>query len=290
MKAVNLLPEKDRPFVPSGRRQGSAYVVLGGLGLVLVALVAYVVVANQVTDRRAEAAQARAQTARAEAEASRLGGFQDFAAMKAARTAAVTKLASERFDFERLSLELARVVPEGVFVTEITAFSKGQSDSATPSSSGPAPSSGGSGASSSGSAPSSGGSGASSSSGGGGGGAAGGDAGDGSPTLQLVGCAPTQSVVATTLVRLRSLYRAEDVSLNDSKRAASEGAAPGSSATQGSSGSAPPASSGSATSASPSGDAGCEGYEFSVGVKFAATDPESADGPADAPRSLGGGA
>ncbi|MEJ7716489.1 MAG: hypothetical protein WKF31_00445 [Thermoleophilaceae bacterium] len=113
-----------------------------------------------------------------------------------------------------------------------------------------------------------------------------------------MGCAPTQSVVATTLVRLRSLYRAEDVSLNDSKRSASEGAASGGSATQASSGSAPRVPRAPPRRPRPArrprlrraAMPGCEGYEFSVGVKFAATDPESADGPADAPRSLGGGA
>lgn len=54
--------------------------------------------------------------------------------------------------------------------------------------------------------------------------AAGGTSTGSGPSLRLTGCAPTPSVVATVLVRLRKLHRSQDVRLASSTRAGTQAA------------------------------------------------------------------
>ena len=68
MKAVNLLP-RDGRHRPAGEAAGkSAYIVCGVLALVLAMVAAYVLTANNVTERKNEAAAAGAEADRLEAE------------------------------------------------------------------------------------------------------------------------------------------------------------------------------------------------------------------------------
>ena len=95
------------------------------------------------------------------------------------------------------------------------------------------------------------------------------------PSLKLGGCAETQSKVAETMVRLRNLHRAEDVTLDDSAR---------------------PVQSATATSASSSSTAGAptdgcgDDYAFNVTIAFTADAPDATGKRDDAtPVTLGGG-
>lgn len=255
MKAVNLLPARHRPRAPTGRAQGSAYVVLGALGVVLLALVAYVFTANQVTDRQAELVEVTQKADEAEARAAALSGFTRFAEVKEVRETSVKALSGARVDWERLVREMARVLPPEVTLKTIAASASGESSSGS-SSSGAAPAS---------SSPSS---------------AAGGAAKPSGPTVNLEGCAPTQPTVATTLVRLRGLYGAKDVQLKSSIRGAEdEGGATGSSGGG--------AASGGGASTCPS-VRGRPQYTFTAAVVLAAPKPAVAAQP-DVPASLGGG-
>lgn len=248
MRPVNLLPEGDRTRVATGRYAGSGYLVVGTLALVLVALVSFVVVANQVTSRNAEAAQAGREADEADRRAAQLGAFGDFAQTKQMRETSVKSLAGERFDWERLSLEMARVMPRGVFVTEVNAAATGA----------PGESAGGAaGASGGASAPS-----------------------GSEPQMKVTGCAPSQPDVATTMVRLRSLHRAKEVTLEDSSRdeqaetsGTSESGAEAGSANEGC----------GATRGSPN-------YKFIASVTFEKAQPAGPEGSPDVPGSLGGGA
>lgn len=112
MKPVNLLPESQRRRTPTGDGK-SSYVVLGVLALLLAMTGLYVVVSNQVTTRTEAAAAAGAEADRLEARVSKLGAFGNFAQVKETRVASVRQLAVGRFDWERLMLELARVLPDG---------------------------------------------------------------------------------------------------------------------------------------------------------------------------------
>jgi Tfp pilus assembly protein PilN len=239
---VNLLPAKHRPRTPTGGQQGSAYVVVGVLGVLLVLVVLYVLTVNGVNSRKDQVARAQAETAQAQARASSLSSYGDFSKIKETRVQSVKQLADGRIDWERLTRGLARILPDGVWLT-----------SASASASGTPPSSGG------GAAPAD--NNTSSATG---------------PKVQLVGCAPSHSVIAVTLVRLGELPGAQDVQLNDITRPApapSEG----------------PSSAGSATA----GDSDCGQIKGVNAAKWSATvsfDAKGATATKGVPRSLGGGA
>jgi Tfp pilus assembly protein PilN len=244
MKAVNLLPEKHRPRQSTGGKGKGGYVVLGLLGAVLVGLLVYVLTLNSINDSKTKITEATAEAAKLNEQAHSLGPYGDFAKIKAERVKSVMTLAEGRFDYERLVRELAHVLPPDVWLVNASASSVADSTTGAPAST-PAP----------GAAP----------------------APATGPTLKLQGCARDQSQVAVTLVRLRELQGATDVSLDHSTRG-EDGTA-----------TAPAAAAGS----SAGGDAGCgttagkPNYSFEANVTFA---PASAAQPATAPNRLGGGA
>ena len=251
MKAVNLLPEKHRPRQATGGQGKGGYVVLGVLGAVLVGVLVYVLTLNSLNDSKSKITEATAEAARLNEQANSLGPYGDFAKIKSDRVQSVKELAQGRFDYERLVRELADVLPPDVWLVNATASATGD-----PSSTGtttPAPPTGASGAAAT-PAPAIG------------------------PTLKLEGCARDQSQVAVTLVRLRELQGATDVSLDHSTRGEDNTSAAAAAPAGGSSG---------------GGDASCgttggkPNYSFQANVTFA---PATSAQPATAPNRLGGGA
>lgn len=249
MNAVNLLPERNRPRKASAGGQGrGAYVVLGVLGALLIALLVYVMTLNSINSSKTQIGEAKAEAARLDAQANSLGAYGDFAKIKTERVQSVEQLAQGRFDWERLVRELAHVLPADVWLVNASAAASG-ADAPTGSAT-PAPTS-----------------------------APGAAATPTGPTLTLSGCARDQSQVAVTLVRLRELQGASDVTLEHST--AGETSSPGA---------ATPA-----PSSSGSGDTGCgtthgkPNYSFQADVTF-----ETPSGPAPStgkvPNRLGGGA
>jgi Tfp pilus assembly protein PilN len=182
MKPVNLLPEEHRPKRPSGQRSGVAYKVIGGLAVVLIAVLATVLTSNEISSKEQRAVELKRETAAAEAEAGPLGPVANFLSIKQSREQSVRDLAGRRFDWERLTRELAKVLPAGLFVTDLTASVAGE-DSRSPATSA---------ASADGAAP--------------------------APQLSVSGCARNQRQVATLLVRLKQLNLAQDAQLEESKR------------------------------------------------------------------------
>lgn len=215
MRAVNLLPASRRTH-EGGSRPGSAYAVLGVLGVLLVAVVMYVLAANGLTGKQDELTKVQAETQAAQQRLAALGSFRDFASIKQTRETSISRLAQARLDWERLVRELSRVLPGDVFVSSLEAGAGGAANAAA---------------------------------------AAPGAAG---PSLKLTGCAPSNPDVATLMVRLRKLHRANDVTLANSSRSEGEGGACGG------------------------------GYTFDVTVSF---DPlPQAPTPEPVPAHLGGGA
>ena len=203
MRAVNLLPEADRPRRrPTG--PGSArrpYVVLGVLGALLVMVTLYVLTANQVTSREDKADQLEIETRETQAQVRALGPFGNFMQVAQTRTAAVKQLAESRFDWERLLRELSLVLPPDAWLTDADAsLTPGESAGAT----GVGGSSGSSGSSGSASASAE----ASDSDG---------------PAMTLKGCAKRQPSVAQLMVRLKRMHRVEDVTLAQSAKGDSSG-------------------------------------------------------------------
>ena len=117
MRPVNLLPARYRPRTGGGADSKTAYVALGVLAVLVLAVFGYVVTANKVSSRNTEIAQVREQITATQAEAVTLQGFGNFAGIKEARLSAVKSLATARLDWERLFRELAHVLPERVWLT-----------------------------------------------------------------------------------------------------------------------------------------------------------------------------
>ena len=250
MRAVNLLPTGERARHTAPAPGGAGHILLGVLGALLVAVLAVVFTQNQITDRRTEIARAKLEQQQAEQRATKLGGFAQFAQIKQTRVQSVSDLAKSRFDWERFMRELALVLPSGTWITEANAASSGLPEGAAasgaPSSTPPA------------SAP-------------------GTDPASAGPSVNLVGCARTQRTVAATMVRLRRLYRAEEVKLADSSTAAEAASSAGTGAT---------------TDSGSSSDGCGKRYKFDIAVSFSAAPPDAPQGERgdDVPVRLGGGA
>lgn len=189
MKPVNLIPQERRRRTES-ERSGSAYLLLGVLGALLVLVVVYVLASNTVNDRTTRAAEARQQADALEAQVRGLDDFTDFASIAQTRLASVQVVAATRFDWERFMRELSLVMPEGSWLTTTEASVTGSIDEAESTSS----------TTTSTAAPL-------------------------APTANLVGCTNRQEDVARMMVRLRQMYRVTDVALNQSA-AAPEGGEP----------------------------------------------------------------
>jgi len=250
VRSVNLLPEQYRPRRPSGGA-GGAYVVLGVLGALLVASVVYVLALNQIGAREDEIAETKTEAAEAEAKSKALAPVANFLQVKQQREQSVKQLASERFDWERMVLELSRVMPAGVYLKSAQASVKG----------GPPEAAGGGGATSSTLAS---------------GTAAPTGEPTAPPTLNLKGCAPNQPTVATMLVRLRRLHHAADVKLTKSGEGEDQAAA----------GAAAGAGGGEEEQSCAAGE-----YEFETSIVFEPTVAAGASKTPDnkVPTSLGGG-
>ncbi len=122
MRPVNLIPPEDRRGERAPMRTGPlAYVIVAVLAVALVAVTATVLIDNQISDRKAEKASLQAQVTEAQAEAERLSSFADFASLQQLREQTVASLAQSRFDWERVLRELAIVIPNDVWLTDLSA-------------------------------------------------------------------------------------------------------------------------------------------------------------------------
>lgn len=184
MRPVNLLPQSARPYQATGKGRGGSYVLIGVLAALVLGAAAYVLTSNQITTRKNDIARAQQETQAAQTKSAGLQKYGEFAQVASARVSAVGTLAAGRIDYERLLRETSRVLPSGVWLTQLDAESTGSSSSSSTASTSATPGT---------PLP--------------------------SPTVHLLGCAPSQDSVATTLVRLRAIHGSGDVQLNDSGRA-----------------------------------------------------------------------
>ena len=250
MNPVNLLPAKHRPRTPTGGQQGSAYVVVGVLGALLVLVVFYVLTVNGINTRKTQVDRAKAETAQAQARAASLSGYGDFSKIKAERVQSVKELAQGRIDWERLTRGLARVLPENVWLLTASASASGQLTSGGAASATQAPSDSGDAAAASG------------------------------PKVEVSGCAPGHAAVAVTLVRLRELPGAKDVQLNEITRPERSATAPVAGG---------PAGGGSSDGSDCGVTHGNPNAKWDATITFAPTAPSVESGD-KVPNSLGGGA
>lgn len=121
MRPVNLIPSEERRGIRKPMRGGPlAYLVLGALLAALAGVTLLVVADNQISTRTAEVAELEGQTATAEAQASRLAPYAQFHAVRSQRTLTVSNLANSRFDWEKVMRQLALVLPNDVWLTNLT--------------------------------------------------------------------------------------------------------------------------------------------------------------------------
>jgi Tfp pilus assembly protein PilN len=211
MNAVNLIPRerRDRRFAVS--MSPLTIALLAGLGAVLVAVFLYVSAANSVTARQNELARLSARTAQAQAVSNSLTGNVTAVQQLSSQVATVRQLAAGRYPWPRLLDQIGRLMPAG---TALTSLQSGATPGTPGTASTTATGSTGSGSGATASAPTS---------------------------LQLAGCAASQSTVAQTMERLRGVTGVSDVQLASSTE----------NSTSGSSSAASTAVAGSATCAYP---------------------------------------
>jgi Tfp pilus assembly protein PilN len=125
MKAVNLLPSDQRsvpkptsaPAAKSAAPAGGAfgaYVVLGALAFAVVAVASYVMVGNQIKDRKADLARVQADAQSVQSQVAALKPYYDFQQLATKRVATVMSLAGSRFDWERALRDVSQALPRDV--------------------------------------------------------------------------------------------------------------------------------------------------------------------------------
>jgi Tfp pilus assembly protein PilN len=121
MRAVNLIPEDERRGAggAAGRSGGAAYLLLGGLAIVVIMLAAFTLTGRTVSDRKTELARVERDAQAAEARAAQLQAYTTFASLRAKRVETVKSIASSRFDWSHAMHEIARVVPNDVWLTDL---------------------------------------------------------------------------------------------------------------------------------------------------------------------------
>lgn len=190
MKPVNLIPAEDRR---SSRAEGGGGIppgvalLLGGLGLALVAVVALVLISNQVNAKNDELARTAQKEQAARTASDALKPYGDFVKTSQERLTTVTALEDTRFNWERTVRQLSHVIAPGVWVSSF----KGSVTAASGS--------GGSGSNVRG--------------------------GINGPAIELTGCSPSQETVSRMMARLRNMDGATEVVASRSEKgSAGEGA------------------------------------------------------------------
>jgi Tfp pilus assembly protein PilN len=121
MRPVNLIPPDERRGERTAMRGGpAAYVVVGALIVALAGITVLVISGNQISDRKAEVARLTQQNAAVKARAEQLAAYSNFGGVRDQRVATVTSLADSRFDWERVMRELSLILPDDVWLTNLT--------------------------------------------------------------------------------------------------------------------------------------------------------------------------
>jgi Tfp pilus assembly protein PilN len=121
MKAVNLIPTDERRDVRGAptKSGGLVYVLIGALGVGLLMMVALTLVNKSLNDSRAELSSVKAKADAAQAEATAMAPYTQFAALRAKRVETVRSLAASRFDWAHAMHEVARVIPGDVWLQSL---------------------------------------------------------------------------------------------------------------------------------------------------------------------------
>jgi Tfp pilus assembly protein PilN len=120
MRPVNLIPPDERRGDSAPLRTGSLiYVLLVGLGLLLLGIVVVALTGKQITDKQSQKASLEQQLASATQRADSVRAFTDFRSVQENRLATIRSLAQSRFDWQRVLEELARVQPSDIWLWSV---------------------------------------------------------------------------------------------------------------------------------------------------------------------------
>jgi Tfp pilus assembly protein PilN len=191
MRAVNLIPSEARKgggAGAAGRSGGGAYVLLGGLAVLVVLVALWALAGHGISGKKNDLTKLQNETAAAKAQAGSLAAYNDYSKVRQDRVATVRSLALSRFDWAKALDAVSRTLPNDAWVTSMTG-------TAAP---GVAVDGGGSSAAAlRGQRP--------------------------VPAIELVGCTESMGKVARLISRLRAVPGVDRVSIADSKKADSAG-------------------------------------------------------------------
>jgi hypothetical protein len=228
MRAFNLIPADERggASLNGGKSGGSAFVVLGLLGVLAIFALLYGQASRQISSQTDKIATLNAQAQAAQAQAQRLAPYVSFMTMHEQRVQAVDQLVDSRFDWAHAFHELGRVLPPGqVSLTSLTGTIGGSGGSTSAGADTAAGASSKAAAATGATTPAAGSSSAataSSSS------VSSATPAGSVPTFTLAGCATSQAMVALTITRLRLIDGVSDVTLQSSTQAPKTGSGGGS--------------------------------------------------------------
>jgi Tfp pilus assembly protein PilN len=122
MRAVNLLPREDTSRKASENSRNVVAIVAGagGLLVVIVLVVAAAIASSHVKDARADLARARAELAKTPAHASTSLAQNRLLSARERRTLALASTLSRRVAWDRILRRLALVLPDDVWLTDLT--------------------------------------------------------------------------------------------------------------------------------------------------------------------------
>jgi Tfp pilus assembly protein PilN len=121
MRPVNLIPPEERAGERRPMRGGPlAYVIVGALAAAVIGVAALAITGNQISDSKTEIVRLEDEKVAVEARAQALDAYTQFHSLREQRVATVTSLADSRFDWERVMRELALILPDDVWLTNLT--------------------------------------------------------------------------------------------------------------------------------------------------------------------------
>ena len=122
MRPVNLIPLDERRGSARGgadRAPVRVYIVLGVLGVALLAVLALVLTNNQINSKNEDLSKVQAQEQGVKQVADALRPFGQFAQVQATRKAQIDQLASTRFNWEGALRQLSRAIPSNVWLLNL---------------------------------------------------------------------------------------------------------------------------------------------------------------------------
>ena len=124
MRPINLIPLEQRRGAargPGARPSIGVYGVLGGLGVAVVCVLAFVLVSNSINGKTEKLADVQAQAQGEKQVADALRPYGQFADMQRARYQQITTLTTGRFDWERALRQLSLAIPRNVYLLTVAA-------------------------------------------------------------------------------------------------------------------------------------------------------------------------